>query len=246
MTGAGHDFPDRVNPFLVKELRQGLASGGYRAFFLLMAAVVAGNAVFCHLGDLKFQSRILAGIVGFILCPVFPLSVLGAVLNERRGRKLELLVMTNLTSWRIVAGMWLVRAAQAALLVVLALPGVLLGYFDGGVDIVGLLAGLAVAYAACVTATAVVLFASGLLREGNTALNAVIRVVLFFVFFQGSTMTLVFTAFVGVSGANPVAILAVVLFAAAVLTALFLFFAGLTLGVGFRTPASSRKKLPVA
>lgn len=239
---AGHDFPDRLSPFLVKELRQGLASGAYRAFFLIVAAAVALNVVLCTLAESAHQSAILKGVLFFLLCPVFPLSSLGAILAERRGKKLELLVMTRLTSWRIVAGMWLVRAAQAALLVAVALPGLLLGYFDGGVNVVGDLAFVVTAYAGCVTATAVTLFASGLLREGNTVINIIVRCVTVFGIIYGSSMLAGLATMLVFTGGYLSAFLGIPLFAAAVLTPLFLFFAGLTLGVGFRTSSPSSPK----
>jgi hypothetical protein len=93
------------------------------------------------------------------LVVIVPASASQAVEREVSGGTLELLLLTRLSSYRIVLGKWASIVLQTSLLLVSALPYVILRYFLGGIDVVrelqtfgglltgsGLLAGIAMGF----------------------------------------------------------------------------------------------------
>ena len=73
---------------------------------------------------------------------VMPMLGFGALHAEMKARTLELVFLTRLSAWRIVAGKWAALMAETLLLVCSILPYVMLRYFLGGVDILEDLQGL--------------------------------------------------------------------------------------------------------
>lgn len=131
---------DALSPMLLKELRQGLKSRAFYFAFLLMQ----GLMVFCVLMYLSAleADRNAGGFtamfwtcIGATLVVITPLRALGALQQEIRGNTLELIFLTRLSAWRIVAGKWLALYSQALLLAAAALPYLLLRYFLGGINI---------------------------------------------------------------------------------------------------------------
>lgn len=144
--GLPSDFPDRLSPIVVKELRQGLRQASFVILFLFLQSVLAIGVVTSLVavsggGDAE---RIRAGeaISGFyfwlfalVVVGLQPLRGVASISSEVKQRTIELLVLTRLDSWRIVFGKWLSLVTQSALLLVGILPYLMLRYFLGGMNL---------------------------------------------------------------------------------------------------------------
>lgn len=130
------DFPDRVSPMVVKELRQGLR-GRY-----FVATVIGFHAFLCIIlatsvqdehggGMLRFAWLMFTGVMVFLL----PLRGLSALADERTANTLDTLVLTNLTAGRILRGKWLAIASQISLIAVSVVPYVILMYLASGTSL---------------------------------------------------------------------------------------------------------------
>jgi ABC-type transport system involved in multi-copper enzyme maturation permease subunit len=163
------DFPGWLPPMLVKELRQGLRTRGFvitlvvfqvALVLLFIWALNAGAA-----GD-RFAMRGGSGIFWTVLCclllGIMPPRGMASLREELEARTIDLLLLTRLTPWRIVAGKWVSLMAQAALLTVSMLPYAVVRYFFGAVDIVSDLVLIAVLYGCCGVLTAAGLCLAGL------------------------------------------------------------------------------------
>jgi ABC-type transport system involved in multi-copper enzyme maturation permease subunit len=133
---------DRLSPILVKELRQGIRSQLFTGSFLLVQALLFLFGLSFVLSD-SLQKDSTADSLLFWTTLAVPLLILvpasasQAIEREVSGRTLDLLLLTRLSSYRIVLGKWASVVAQASLLLVSALPYVILRYFLGGIDVVG-------------------------------------------------------------------------------------------------------------
>jgi ABC-type transport system involved in multi-copper enzyme maturation permease subunit len=134
------DWTDRMTPILVKELRQGIRSHLFTGSFLLIQGLLFLFGLSFILSD-SLQQEPAAGAALFWSMLVLPLLVLvpasssQSIENELKSRTLELLLLTRLSSHRIVLGKWFSTAVQTTLLLVSALPYVILRYFLGGIDL---------------------------------------------------------------------------------------------------------------
>lgn len=137
------DFPDRWPAMLVKELRQGLRTRGFVGllivFHLIMVIAFAWTLEITTASGLRGAYDTLNGffwtLLGFGVLLVTPMRGLASLREEVDARTMELLVLTHLTSWRIVTGKWLSLVVQALLLVLTALPYAVVRYFFGSVDL---------------------------------------------------------------------------------------------------------------
>lgn len=137
------DFPDRLSPMLVKELRQGLRSNVFVWAFLIMHFVLA-FVVLSALGsgnDLTSSTLFWWTIILPIVF-VLPLRGVNALSEEIRMNTMDTLCLTRLTALRITFGKWVSIALQIILLGVTVLPYLVMRYFAGGVDIAFELLGL--------------------------------------------------------------------------------------------------------
>ncbi len=133
---------DRLSPILVKELRQGIRSQLFTGSFLVVQALlfvfglsfVSSDSL---QNDPAVDSLFFWTTLALPLLVLVPVSASQAIEREVSGRTLELLLVTRLSSYRIVLGKWASVVVQASLLLVSALPYVILRYFLGGVDVVG-------------------------------------------------------------------------------------------------------------
>jgi ABC-type transport system involved in multi-copper enzyme maturation permease subunit len=157
------EFPERLGPVLIKELRQGLRSGLFVLPFVVLPAVLGIVAVWGLAVDNSASAR--SGVGGFfwvaVVVPVLvitPLRALGAVRSEREAQTLDLLQLTPLTAWRIVFAKWSSLVVQALLWVVALLPFFVLRYFFGGMNLTGELASLlwVLTFGAALTAAGIV------------------------------------------------------------------------------------------
>ncbi len=164
------NYPDWLNPMLVKELRQGLSKGMFTGVFVLVQVVMilflgvrlltADADVDQYLGG--FMDGILRTGFGMILLLVLPARGLAAIQEERKIQTLELVQMTRLDSQRIVWGKWVAIMSQVLLFTVAVLPYGVLRYFLGGMEILDTLASLGAALLMSMTATALCVWLSSM------------------------------------------------------------------------------------
>jgi hypothetical protein len=139
------DFADWLSPMLVKELRQGMRSRIFVAAFYLTQLLMILSTAFSLIAA-STEDNVPSGLFGFVsglfwfmvsvpLLFVMPLLGFGALHTEMKAGTLELVFLTRLSAWRIVAGKWTALMAESLLLVCAILPYVMLRYFLGGVNI---------------------------------------------------------------------------------------------------------------
>jgi ABC-type transport system involved in multi-copper enzyme maturation permease subunit len=135
-----NDFPDRISPMLVKELRQGMRTKVFVFSFILVQVLMTlivvlgllGSANGLGVGTANFFFWLMVAVpIVFVL----PFSGLGALSGERAANTLELLFLTRLSAWRIVFGKWFAIVAQSALFLCAVLPYAVLRYFMGEVNL---------------------------------------------------------------------------------------------------------------
>lgn len=130
------DFSDRLSPMVVKELRQGLRN---RRFVLTMLSLhlLLSLLTFALVGG--DQHGTVKGIMTFlvivVLLIILPLSGSGALASEINGGTLEMLTLSRLSAWRIVAGKWAAIVLQTLLLIVSLLPYQVATYLHGETEL---------------------------------------------------------------------------------------------------------------
>ncbi|MCF7675946.1 MAG: hypothetical protein K9N23_19300 [Akkermansiaceae bacterium] len=160
-----HDFPDRMSPILVKELRQGLRQPTFVIAFLclqgLLCIVVMGAVLSGSSGSQaalragQTMSSFLFVLLGIVILVAQPLRGLNALASEIKNDTLDLLLITRLSAWRITFGKWLGLVSQSALLVVAVLPYLIMRYYLGGMRLFPELMGLSFMFVVSISITAV-------------------------------------------------------------------------------------------
>lgn len=135
-----NDFSDKLNPMLVKELRQGLKGLsfvvlfiGLQAFLALILLTTAAGASYQNVGHLL--SRIIFFFFSVAVLIVQPLRGITALSTEIKGNTIDLLCLTRLSAWRITFGKWVSIVSQSALLLTAIIPYLILRYFFGDMQI---------------------------------------------------------------------------------------------------------------
>lgn len=157
----GDDFPSWLSPMIVKELRQGVQSGGFAWTFLglqaVMCLVMSLGVSTVDVGDpgarFAFEFFFWFAVTVAVLF-VLPLRGLGAISGEQAGYKLDLVQLTQLSATKIVLGKWLAIVAQVFLVVTAILPYIVLRYFFGDVNVISSLAAIGWLFAGSVVIAA--------------------------------------------------------------------------------------------
>jgi len=131
------DFPSRISPMVVKELRQGLRTNMFTVAFILLQAFM----VLCLLiGAANPGSSSAEGFFWFFITVsllfIQPLRGFNALSSEFQLNTMDLIQLTRLNTWGITMGKWTALNAQSLLLFTGVLPYLVLRYFLGGVDFV--------------------------------------------------------------------------------------------------------------
>ncbi len=168
------DFPSWLPPMLVKELRQGLRTRGFVGAFIVFQSIMAIMMIFV-VSDASASANAAAranngariesifwAIMAVQLLIVTPARALGSLQMEIESRTLDLLVLTRLNAWRIVAGKWTSLLAQSVLLLIAMLPYGIVRYFGGSVDLVRDAGACCSLLVGCAVLTAAGLWASGM------------------------------------------------------------------------------------
>ena len=136
---AVRDFPDRLPPMVVKELRQGLRARLYgetvAGFHLVLLVLLFPILNFGQSSGVEGAQRLLWWIFTGVLVLLLPLRGLSALIQERRENTLDTLLLTNLSAGRIVWGKWLAIASQIAVTGISLIPYTIILYAAGGISL---------------------------------------------------------------------------------------------------------------
>jgi len=136
------DFSDRLSPMLVKELRQGLRTKAFIGVFLalqIILGVILLGAVSVSSSDQAGDtiSNIIFIFFSIAVMVIQPMRGMGALSTEIKDNTIDMMVLTRLSAWRIVAGKWSAIVSQSALILVTIIPYLILRYFFGGMNLIG-------------------------------------------------------------------------------------------------------------
>jgi hypothetical protein len=163
---ASSDFPDRLSPILVKELRQGLRAKTFIVVFLSLQAVLA-LILFAASASSTSGSvgTIISGVIfiffSIAVLVVQPLRGIGSVSSEIKSNTIDMMVLTRLTATRIVFGKWFALVSQSALLLATVIPYLIYRYVLGEMNLVGEVVLLILIFLTSMAATAVTVGLSG-------------------------------------------------------------------------------------
>lgn len=134
------DFPDRLPPMLVKELRQGLRAKAFIAVFLTLQGllgIILLTAVAAQSSNSAGTtvSSIIFFFISLALLIFQPLRGVSALAAEMKANTMEIMALTRLSAWRIAFGKWSAIVSQSALLVAAIIPYLILRYFLGGMQL---------------------------------------------------------------------------------------------------------------
>lgn len=129
------DLPERLSPMMVKELRQGLRSIGFTGLFIGMQALLGFIILLMLLAGADSEpssvSYAIFSIYIITVCGLQPLRGLHAIAAETSGDTIDLVMITRLSSWKIVFGKWVSLVGQSFIFSISLLPYLILRYFLG-------------------------------------------------------------------------------------------------------------------
>ncbi|MES2923171.1 MAG: hypothetical protein V4819_16565 [Verrucomicrobiota bacterium] len=160
------DFPDKLSPMLVKELRQGMRARSFTLLFLgfqgLLALILltAGAAASSDEAG-SFASGVIFTMFAGAALFIQPMRGVNALSSEISSNTIEMMVLTRLSAWRIVFGKWIAIVSQTALILVTIIPYLILRYFFGGMILAGEMVFLCLIFLTSMTLTAIMVGLSG-------------------------------------------------------------------------------------
>lgn len=132
------DFPDRLSPMLVKELRQGLRTSLFTSSFILLQVFMVFTVFIGAAAE--GDSSAVSGFFWFFLITALlvamPIRGFNALSSELQLNTMDLIQLTRLSAWRITLGKWAALMSQTTLLVISILPYLVMRYFFGGIDMI--------------------------------------------------------------------------------------------------------------
>lgn len=160
------DFPDKLSPMLVKELRQGMRAKSFTLLFLvfqgLLAFILLTASSAASSDDAgSFASGVIFSMFAGAALFIQPMRGVSALSSEISGNTLEMMVLTRLSAWRIVFGKWIAIVSQTALILVTIIPYLILRYFFGGMILAGELVFLGLIFLTSMALTAIMVGLSG-------------------------------------------------------------------------------------
>lgn len=160
------DFPDRLSPMLVKELRQGMRAKTFIVMFLALQIFLAVMLFSAGAASTSDQvGSVISGIIfvffAVAVLVVQPLRGTGALSSEVKGNTIDMMVLTRLSAWRIVFGKWVALVGQSALLFTTIIPYLILRYFFGGMNLFAEILCLVLLFLTSMALTAVTVGLSG-------------------------------------------------------------------------------------
>ena len=160
------DFPDRISPMLVKELRQGLRAKTFIAVFLSLQVflgimLLSASATSASDRAGSVVSGMIFTFFSIAVLVVQPIRGVTALSSEIKGNTIDMMVLTRLSAWRIVFGKWVALVSQSGLILATIIPYLILRYFFGGMNLVGEVVLLALIFLTSMALTAVTVGLSG-------------------------------------------------------------------------------------
>ncbi len=150
----GERIADRVNPIVVKEVRQGLRTRVFWIFFSLMLVACLFISLFAFassdgIADRAGQATFIAYFVclGFVQFFVIPYAAYRSMAREAEDETWVLLTLTGLGPRRILAGKLGSSVLQGGLYASAATPFLLFSYFLNGIDLPTIIVGVLVSVA---------------------------------------------------------------------------------------------------
>jgi len=239
----GERVADRVNPIVVKEVRQGLRTRVFWIFFSLMLVGCLFIALFFFaandgLGERSGQGAFVAFFVCLALVQFFviPYAAYRSMAREAEDETWVLLTLTGLGPRRILSGKLGSSVLQGLLYSSAATPFLLFSYFLNGIDLPTIIVGVCVAGAYQVFLVAVSVSLATL------AESRIVRALLHFVLLG----TLLFGLGMGITGSVVIGEFAQKFTSSSAfwLTAISTFFGMLTTGMLLFESAAARLSLP--
>lgn len=173
------DFPDRLSPMLVKELRQGLRAKTFVTVFLslqiiLLIILLTATASTSSSSAGPIISGFIFSFFAIAVLIVQPLRGIGALSSEVRGNTLDMIVLTRLSAKRIVRGKWFAIVSQSALIFATIVPYLIFRYFFGKMNLLGEVVLLVMIFFTSMAFTAVTVGLSG---SSSVILRALLPIV---------------------------------------------------------------------
>ncbi|MBK1883630.1 hypothetical protein JIN85_14500 [Luteolibacter pohnpeiensis] len=191
-----NDFPDRLPPMLVKELRQGMRTISFLGVFMALQIILCLILLSATLGSTTGDS--IGNVISITIFTILSIAVLilqplrgiNAISSEVKSNTLEIMSLTRLSATRIVYGKWVAIVSQTALLMSTIIPYLILRYFFGGMNLFGELSLVLIIFAtsAALTAATVGISATSsvILRNILPILFAIMAVIALFQFLSFS------------------------------------------------------------
>ncbi|WP_133793338.1 hypothetical protein [Prosthecobacter fusiformis] len=130
------DFPDRLSPMVVKELRQGLRTRLFGGVMMVLHAILVLVTLMRGANSDGSEVRgIMDGLITFVLFCIFPLCGFSALAGEIKANTMDMLVLTRLSAGRIVLGKWAAIVLQSLLVTVSLMPYIVARYVYGGSEL---------------------------------------------------------------------------------------------------------------
>lgn len=173
------DFPDRLSPMLVKELRQGLRTRSFVALFMTLQAILAivllaAGATGSNDNSGQIISNIIFIFFSIAVIIIQPMRGIAALSSEVKGNTIDMMVLTRLSAWRIVTGKWFAIVSQSALILITIVPYLILRYFFGGMNLFGEIMLLSLLFLTSAALTAITV---GLSASGSVILRSVLPMI---------------------------------------------------------------------
>jgi hypothetical protein len=183
---------DRLNPIVVKEVRQFLRARSFGWTFVTLVVIVAIIGAIIVLSDEARPSAdlgasfstLLVWMLGIGTLVIVPLQAYQSLGSEWEADTYDQLTLSGLTPGQIMGGKWLSAALQSVLILLAFMPFVALGFLMRGVDLLALGVVLVTVIASSLWASALALAVSSMTRARGT--RVVLYVLLGVVTFAGA------------------------------------------------------------
>ena len=132
------DFSDRLSPMVVKELRHGLRARMFTSILMgthVLLIVLMSGALLGVPPEMVHGMFWGGAALAFML--FMPMRGANSLAAETKDGTLDMLILTSISSTRIVRGKWAALMSQNLLLATSLLPYMVARYQFGGVEIVG-------------------------------------------------------------------------------------------------------------
>jgi len=185
------DWPDWMNPILVKELRQSLRSRWFEIIFLwLIGSLCLITAIGAEHGSPRWITFLFWLDVGITLHLLLPMHSALSASDDRQRGNFELIRVTGLTAEKMVVHRVAALFFYSAMTASLVLPFVVLRYFLGGIELIDELQYLVLLTLGCPVLGGTLLWLMA--TSGLTRLMLSMSVAFLLVFYESFTIAAAF------------------------------------------------------